>query len=261
MTVLEKRMGAEGWHYGRHFNNVSDGARTGNCNQASRAIRRSFLAQAIVNIGPRESVLIYDCECADEDMAAAGRMHLQAGVTGVLSLERAEASDEALVLSAQDGDRNAFGALYQRYSRMVHGILLARVPRQVVEDLLQDVFLHALPRLGSLRDATRFGGWLAAMARNRANDHHRLRRPMEELSEGDGAGDRNQSRRADVSDGLFLLDAVRSLPEAYRETLILRFVEGMTGPEIAEKTGLRHGSVRVNLYRGMQMLREKLQKT
>jgi RNA polymerase sigma-70 factor (ECF subfamily) len=56
-----------------------------------------------------------------------------------------------------------------------------------------------------------------------------------------------------------LLNAVRQLPEAYREPLILRFVEGMTGPEIAARTGLTHGSVRVNLHRGMQLLREKWQ--
>ena len=49
--------------------------------------------------------------------------------------------------------------------------------------------------------------------------------------------------------------------EAYREPLILRLVEGMTGPEIAARTGLKHGSVRVNLCRGMQMLREKLGET
>jgi RNA polymerase sigma-70 factor, ECF subfamily len=51
---------------------------------------------------------------------------------------------------------------------------------------------------------------------------------------------------------------IRSLPETYRETLILRLVEGMTGPEIAARTGLTHGSVRVNLHRGMQQLRAKL---
>jgi RNA polymerase sigma-70 factor (ECF subfamily) len=48
------------------------------------------------------------------------------------------------------------------------------------------------------------------------------------------------------------------LPEAYRETLILRLVEGLTGPEIAEQTGLSAGSVRVNLHRGMKLLRERL---
>ena len=55
-----------------------------------------------------------------------------------------------------------------------------------------------------------------------------------------------------------MLAAIRRLPEAYRETLVLRLVEGMTGPEIAERTGLTPGSVRVNLHRGMQLLREAL---
>ena len=55
-----------------------------------------------------------------------------------------------------------------------------------------------------------------------------------------------------------ILDTVMSLSEAYRETLILRLVEGMTGPEIAARTGMTHGSVRVNLHRGMQQLRAKL---
>src|SRR5215510_3107061 len=105
MTVLEKRMGAEGRHSGRHFNNVSDDARTGNCSEAPAAVRRSFLAQPIVNISAGESVLIYGYECADDDMSAVGRMHIGAGVTGVLSLG-AEASDEALVSAAQHGDRS-----------------------------------------------------------------------------------------------------------------------------------------------------------
>ena len=54
------------------------------------------------------------------------------------------------------------------------------------------------------------------------------------------------------------LAVLRTLPETYREPLMLRLVEGMTGPEIALRMGLTHGSVRVNLHRGMQMLREKL---
>ena len=58
-----------------------------------------------------------------------------------------------------------------------------------------------------------------------------------------------------------ILAVVRALPEPYREPLILRLVEGMTGPEIATRTGLTHGSVRVNLCRGMQLLREKLGET
>jgi RNA polymerase sigma-70 factor (ECF subfamily) len=55
------------------------------------------------------------------------------------------------------------------------------------------------------------------------------------------------------------LAAIASLPEAYRETLLLRFVAGLTGPEIAQRTGLTHGSVRVNLHRGVALLRQRLE--
>jgi RNA polymerase sigma-70 factor (ECF subfamily) len=194
-------------------------------------------------------------------MAAAGQMRLEEASQLTRGGEtRVEPPDEVLVRAAQGGDRAAFGELYRRFARMVHGILLARVPRPAAEDLLQDVFLQALPRLASLRDASRFGAWLAAIARNRANDFHRQTRPTVELPEdsaGHGADDPRPARET-VQEGLFLLEVVRSLPEAYREPLILRFVEGMTGPEIAARTGMKHGSVRVNLHRGLEMLREKL---
>jgi RNA polymerase sigma-70 factor (ECF subfamily) len=58
---------------------------------------------------------------------------------------------------------------------------------------------------------------------------------------------------------LSALEIIRALPVAYRETLVLRLVEGLTGPEIAERTGLTPASVRVNLHRGMALLREKLE--
>ncbi|HLW78483.1 MAG TPA: RNA polymerase sigma factor [Terriglobia bacterium] len=172
--------------------------------------------------------------------------------------------DAQLVIAARDGDRAAFGRLYRRYARMVHGILLARVPRSDADDLAQDVFLLALRRLAALRDPAAFGGWLGAIARNRANDYHRghLRRgeENEELDENTAAraaGDRDRGGQPDA-EAAAALEAIRGLPEAYRETLILRLVEGMTGPEIAARTGLTPGSVRVNLCRGMQQLREKL---
>jgi hypothetical protein len=62
-------------------------------------------------------------------------------------------SDAALVNASQQGHTDAFGQLYQRYARMVHGILLAKVPRAEVEDLVHDVFLRALPRLRSFHPA------------------------------------------------------------------------------------------------------------
>lgn len=135
---------------------------------------------------------------------------------------------------------------------MVHGILLARVPRAEIDDLMQDVFLSALERLDSLREDGAFGPWLATIARNRATDFHRRKRTMDELPEHLPFNDPPRSEAQRV------LEVIQSLPDAYRETLILRLVEDMTGPEIAERTGLTPGSVRVNLHRGMKLLRERL---
>jgi len=175
--------------------------------------------------------------------------------------EAAQVSDDtSLVEAARGGDRSAYGRLYDRHARMVHGILLARVPPGEVDDLVQDVFLQALPRLNSLRDAARFGAWLAAIARNRANDYYRRSRPTTELTESLPADqiENRAATSAEMAQASAILAAIRELPNAYRETLILRLVEGMTGPEIAARTGLTPGSVRVNLHRGMQQLREKL---
>jgi RNA polymerase sigma-70 factor (ECF subfamily) len=158
-----------------------------------------------------------------------------------------------LVLAARQGDREAFGALYRSYGRMVHGVLLARVPRRHVEDLVQDVFLAALRQLGSLREPERFGGWLAMIARNRATDFHRRNRETVELQDDLAAPEASHE-----SEALAVLALVRSLPDAYRETLVMRLVEGMTGPEIARRTGMSEGSVRVNLHRGIKLLKAKL---
>jgi RNA polymerase sigma-70 factor, ECF subfamily len=163
-----------------------------------------------------------------------------------------QAEEAALVAAARDGDRAAFGQLYARYARMVHGILLARAPRREVDDLVHDAFLTALRRLDTLRDLRAFGPWLAMIARHRATDFYRRAPATAELPE-DLPGEVHPEGEA-----MQVLAAIRALPECYREPLILRLVEGMTGPEIAARTGLTPGSVRVNLHRGLQQLRSRL---
>jgi len=190
------------------------------------------------------------------DLLAAG---LRPGA--VRERSASEISEDATwVAAARDGDRAAFGRLYERYARMVHGVLLARVPVGEVDDLVQDVFMRALGRLSMLRETARFGAWLAAIARNMANDYHRRCVPEDPL--GDDLSEHEIKSRTSGGDHegatAALLDTIMSLPDAYRETLILRLVEGMTGPEIAARTGMTHGSVRVNLHRGMEQLRTKL---
>jgi len=168
---------------------------------------------------------------------------------------QAVSADAGLVDAVRRGDQAAFDRLYKLYSPMVHGILLARVPRSEVDDLVQDVFLAALRKLESLRESVAFGGWLAMIARNRAVDFNRRYQETVDLTD-EVIG--SHAPTEDDREANAALEVIRSLPEAYRETLVLRLVEGMTGPEIAERTGLTPASVRVNLHRGMKMLREKL---
>jgi len=166
-----------------------------------------------------------------------------------------EISEEALLLKAvRHGEQEAFAKLYSLYAPMVHGIVLARVPWGEVDDLVQDVFLAALKKLNTLRDDAAFGAWLAMIARNRAMDFHRRKRETDELSDDLATQGSSEADREAAN----VLEVICGLPEAYRETLVLRLVEGMTGPEIADRTGLTPASVRVNLHRGMKLLREKL---
>jgi RNA polymerase sigma-70 factor, ECF subfamily len=158
----------------------------------------------------------------------------------------------ATIRGVAAGDQDAFTRLYGQYVRMVHAIVLGRVPRRDVDDLVQDVFLAAYTRIGELREPDAFGGWIAAIARNRSTDYLRRSHQQEALPDELPGGDPIDAET------FVVLDVVRKLPEAYRETLLMRLVEGMSGAEIAERSGLTPASVRVNLHRGMKLLRERL---
>lgn len=173
-----------------------------------------------------------------------------------LAGQQRETRDQGLlpwVTAAQRGDRDAFAVLYEEMAPVVHGLLLARVRTFDVADLQQDVFALALQRLPSLQEPAAFPGWLCSIARNAAVDHLRRRSsdPVEPARTP-------YALAPHVADARRVLDAIRRLPEAYREPLVLRLVEGLTGPEIAAKTGMTPGSVRVNLSRGMKRLRTSL---
>lgn len=157
------------------------------------------------------------------------------------------------VIAASRGDAAAFARLHALYGRMVHAIVLRRAPAEEAADLVQDIFLKAWRTLPSLDDPDAFAAWLGQIARNRTTDFFRTRHEHAALSPDLGRAP------PPVDEAREILQKIRDLPEAYAETLIMRLVEGMTGPEIAVATGKTEGSVRVNLHRGMALLRERLE--
>jgi RNA polymerase sigma-70 factor (ECF subfamily) len=137
---------------------------------------------------------------------------------------------------------------------LVHGVLLSRFRPAVAEELTQECFLIAFRKLQQLRDPAKFGPWIVTIAR-------RMDAPTEPLEPLKEERDEPADPRHDpesAADAATILSAIRAMPEAYRETLVLRLVEGMSGAEIAAATGMSPESVRVNLHRGMKKLRQAL---
>ena len=114
---------------------------------------------------------MFECEATAEMLMMTG---------AVRSPEKTDEPIEvALVRAVLEGEHDRYGRLYEMYAPLVHGILLARVPRDEVADLVQDIFLHALRKLHTLRDAKSFGPWIAMIARNRASFSLRRRSPRD----------------------------------------------------------------------------------
>lgn len=137
----------------------------------------------------------------------------------------------------------------------MHGVVLAQLRSDEADDVTQEIFLHAWRTIDALREPAAFGGWIGAMARRRAIDHLRKRRDEVGIDTTAPVAAGSQHAAAEAAEALA---AIHELPEAYRETLVLRLVEGLSGPEIARLTGLAPDSVRVNLHRGFKLLRERL---
>jgi len=176
------------------------------------------------------------------------------GIAAVPIVDTIEPDVAQLVKDAQSGDTSAFAQLYQRYAGMVHLIAMSRLPSDEIADVVQETFLRALCRLKSLRVAEAFGPWLSTIARNIVLDVERKRAAaVAQDEEPLQAATQHEDMQAGTA-----VRAIRALPKAYRKTIAMRVLHGMTGPEIARRTGLTVGSVRVNLHRGMKLLRERL---
>ncbi len=164
-----------------------------------------------------------------------------------------------LVHGAQRGSRRAFDALWARYAPTVQGILLTMFAEHEAEDLTQEVAVTAFRAVASLTKPESFPAWLCTIARNTGRDALAKRRKRAEVPLDDaGANDLMAPELGDPTAANEILAQIRELPECYRESLMLRLLLEMSGPEIAEQTGMTEGSVRVNLCRGMKLLRQRL---
>ena len=169
-------------------------------------------------------------------------------------------SDAELIGQVQGGNVEAFAVLVRRYERLVRATALRTThDRHAAEDVAQDAFLVAFQSLGRLRNSSKFGPWLLAIARNQAA--HSVRRSVrQELSIGDVTAVQQSSngKLTDQSDRL--LELVERLPAHERVIVGLRHFEGHSVQEVAAMTGRPLGTVTKQLSRAHKRLQHWLSK-
>ena len=180
--------------------------------------------------------------------------------------------DEELVAAVLDGDRERFGALVDRYqARLVN--YLFRLLRNVddAHDLAQEVFVKVYQVLDRYDPQFKFSTWLFRVAQNAAIDQIRRRRLKlvslrQEDDEGDGRdwdlpsperGPYGEMRNRERGDAI--QEAIDTLPWEYRELILLRHFGELPYDEIAHLKQMPLGTVKNKLFRGRQMLKDKLQ--
>lgn len=165
------------------------------------------------------------------------------------------ASDASLVEAARAGERTAQEALFRRYARMVNAMAFRLVGPEVeeVEDLVQDSFVAALSSLDRLGEPARFSTWLGSIVVRTAHKRLRRRRLRSRVGPtGMEPGDLDRmiatTAPPDVVAEVRLIYAlVERLPTEERLALLLRRVQGMTLPEVAEAMGLSLATVKRRL--------------
>ncbi len=180
-----------------------------------------------------------------------------------------ETSDERLLDAARQGDRGALEQLLARHQRRVYrfGLKMCRDPEDA-KDVLQDTLLAVARGVKDFRGASSVSTWLYTIARSFCIKKRRRSKfaPAEETSLDDESATEarqvaDEARGPDESLAgrqieAALEQAIGSLAPMYREVLVLRDVEGLTAPEVAEVLGLTIEAVKSRLHRARVAVRQ-----
>jgi RNA polymerase sigma-70 factor (ECF subfamily) len=178
-------------------------------------------------------------------------------------------SDSAYVRRVQDGDRDAFRVLIERYEGMVFDLTHQYSDsNEDAEDLAQDVFLRAYRRIGDLRNPDRFSSWLYGIALNRCRDYAKnVRRETYAFS-------RTEREDADLLDddtsrqdmkvmreerGSQLWAALEELKPTYATPFLMKYRDGLTYQAMSERLDVSVGALKVRVHRARKKLRRLLE--
>ena len=172
------------------------------------------------------------------------------------------AEDAALLEKVEQGDQQSMGELFDRYSGMVYSVAL-RVLKDTgqAEDVMQDIFIQIWKKPGGfISGRGSLGAWLVVVARNRAIDSLRKRRPTDSVEDVVLVSSTDLASEAERNT---LMEKVRAfmgeLPPDQRKSVELAYFEGLSHSEIAEKTGDPLGTVKTRIRLALITLRKAMQ--
>jgi RNA polymerase sigma-70 factor (ECF subfamily) len=185
---------------------------------------------------------------------------------------------ETLAVSAglKRQDAGLLDELIVRYQhRLMRYLLYLTSNREMAEDLFQEVWMRVLVRGAQFNGKARFDTWLFTIARNMVIDQKRKKTmsSLDELFEGNGDDDRPMSFEladdeptpfdslVNLEDRERIAGALLEMDTLYREVLVLRFHEDLSLEEISKVTRSPLSTVKSRLYRGMALLKPKLERT
>jgi RNA polymerase sigma-70 factor (ECF subfamily) len=180
-----------------------------------------------------------------------------------------DASDRDLVATATIGVEGSFEELVRRYQRPISAYVYRMVgDYEASLDLTQEIFIKVYGSLARYRCEFKFSTWIYKIAHNSAVDHLRRNagreRSLSSGIEGDQyelpieSGSLSPEQESERRERRLEIETVvRSLPNAYRELIVLRHSQDLTYEEIVEVTGLPLGTVKNRLFRAREMMRQQ----
>jgi len=174
-----------------------------------------------------------------------------------------DASDEILIQSFKDGSKDVFDVLYHRHLPKVYKRVRYVIPENDVEDVTQEIFIAVLKSLPSFRGDAKFGTWLRTLTNHKVAEFYRKRTRKQEprlAPLSDAVAQVTGSTSQSLEERIFLQRALQSLPENYREVILLRFAEDMQFNEIAELTNQNLEATKSLFRRAVTALRNHLEK-
>jgi RNA polymerase sigma-70 factor (ECF subfamily) len=166
-------------------------------------------------------------------------------------------TDEELVERIKAGDSEALDMLVRTYFHKVYHRVRSLVPEADAEDVTQDIFLSLVDSIHSFRGRSAFGTWFHRIVMNKVADFHRkASRRKEQLSEEQPLRSTNPWNA--TNDELIVKEALKELPEKHKIVLILKFSEGLSFAEMAERLDLTYEATRSRYRRAVEAARDQM---